>query len=933
MRSAVSMPSGIAPAASKKAMRACPAPPALRCPATPPPRRSLPSQLRAVSTERDYSPREEGGWSREGQGGRGRGGGRGGRSFNNERSSGRGAGGGGGDRGGGGRGGGGGRFRGGGGRGGRGGGRGGGNFNNSFRDAPSSSSSSFSQLEPLLPPPRAWRLFNVSVGVADDPGKDDCETVCEALAAAAAAKLGCGKKVVKKSEQMLQLYNQRERERRPGAPLVARVEEERGAADAVPGGGDANGPLPLLPASAVKIVRKSFDARKLVDIGAGFVYVVDVDAAEAERAGARPRQRELSGKLERVEEGEEEEKGGGSSPLSPSSALGVAAATAEIVARIAAEAVAGDLLAPAPPPPVSSPSSAGADPIVVVGGGPAGLFAALALATSVARGGKGSLPRVVLLERGDPVETRGRSIGALFARSRLDPESNLCFGEGGAGTWSDGKLTTRIGRNDGAVRAVLSTLVAAGAPSSILVSGKPHLGTDRLVKVLRTLRGALIAAGVEVRFGAAVEGLVVDDGSSATSSSSSSSSSSSKSLAVKGVRLRDGSTIKASAVVMAPGHSARDTYRFLIQDAGVAAEAKPFALGFRVEHPQAFVDAAQYGELASQVLKGKGKVPVADYRLAAEVDTREEDRELSSKMTKVGEHGIEAAEPRAAAAAVAARSASASSSPSSSFSPSDASSSSRGVYSFCMCPGGQVVPTSTDPDELCVNGMSFSARGSRWANAALVVAVGPRDWGDLASEHGALAGVEMQRRAERVAARLGGGGGKGGSGLVCPVMRVDDYLEGSARRSGRRVVSPPLATSPAAPRPLLRSPALRPDSELPSSSYRLGVSSADLRDPDLYSTSVHAALSEALLRFDRQVAGFASGRAAAAALLHGVETRTSAPVRLTRDPQTCESVSVAGLFPAGEGAGYAGGIVSAAVDGLKVGEAVVAAVLSGAVTG
>ena len=244
------------------------------------------------------------------------------------------------------------------------------------------------------------------------------------------------------------------------------------------------------------------------------------------------------------------------------------------------------------------------------------------------------------------------------------------------------------------------------------------------------------------------------------------------------------------------------------------------------------------------------------------------------------------------------------------------------------------MPTSTDPRELCVNGMSFSARGSRWANAALVVAVGPRDWSDLVSssstgQHEALAGVEMQRRAERVAARLGGGG------LRAPVMRVDDYLEGSSRgrRSGRKVASPSSSSALTPPAPLLRSPALRPASELPSSSYRLGVSSADLRDPDLFSPAVHAALSQALLRFDRQVTGFASGAAAASALLHGVETRTSAPVRLVRDPETCESVSVAGLFPAGEGAGYAGGIVSAAVDGLKVGEAVVAAVLRGAVAG
>ena len=585
----------------------------------------------------------------------------------------------------------------------------------------------------VLPPPRAWRLFNVSVPVDADAGKDDGVTVCDGLADAASARLG-----------------------------------------------NAGQALRLDPAS-ITVVRKSFDARKGPH-PPRFSYVVDVDGA-AVTAGGVTKVREVAGRTERA-------------PDDP------------------------------PPGPLlpRAGAAAGAPPArtaIVVGGGPCGLFAALALA------GAGVKP--ILLERGRAVEHRGRDIGALYVRSLLDPESNISYGEGGAGTWSDGKLTTRIGRNAGDVRAVLATLAAAGAPQSTLTSGKPHLGTDRLVRILANLRQSLLDAGGEVRFSARVVALTTSGGGTAT-----------------GVTLADGTTLTAPAIVMAPGHSARDTYAALA-DAGAALEAKPCAVGFRHEAPQSLIDVARYGELAEAVGRGKGPVPVADYQLATQVVVR----------AQAGEKGSAA----------------------------------RDVYSFCMCPGGQVVPTSTSTDELCVNGMSFSARGSPWANAALVVGVGPADWAHLTPAHGPLAGVEFQREIERAAAAAGGGA------LKCPVQRVDDFLEGA---------STPRAVA-----------------DLPRSSYRLGVTSADLTT--LYPPSITAALKGAIARFDRDLPGFASS----ASLLHGVETRTSAPVRIVRNESTGQCVNMGGLFPAGEGAGYAGGIVSAAVDGARAAAKVVAALRAG----
>jgi len=329
-----------------------------------------------------------------------------------------------------------------------------------------------------------------------------------------------------------------------------------------------------------------------------------------------------------------------------------------------------------------SPMASSSLPIIIVGAGPAGLFAALSLVDA------GLQP--IIVERGKPVEQRGLSIGALFNRKMLDPESNLCYGEGGAGTWSDGKLTTRIGKNSEEVRSVLQRLVAFGAPERILVDGKPHLGTDRLVRILKSLRQHLEARGARFVFNCSVADLLVEPGGGR----------------VAGVRLANGSELLGDKVLMGAGHSARSLYAQLLSH-GVALEPKPIAVGFRVEHPQDLINRIQFGEFGTLCERGSGKVPVADYRLAVQVQ----------------DGGPGAGE--------------------------------RSCYSFCMCPGGQIVPTSVRPDELCVNGMSFSKRQSQWANSALVVSVTPEDMRPLCGDH-PLRGVEWQRIMERRAAEMGG---------------------------------------------------------------------------------------------------------------------------------------------------------------------------------
>ncbi|KAA8498760.1 Uncharacterized protein FVE85_6345 [Porphyridium purpureum] len=477
--------------------------------------------------------------------------------------------------------------------------------------------------------------------------------------------------------------------------------------------------------------------------------------------------------------------------------------------------------------------------VVVVGAGPAGLFAALALAESGAK--------VTLLERGKPVESRGRDIGRLQNRRILDENSNFAFGEGGAGTWSDGKLTTRIGKNSLIVRAVLETLVRFGAPDSILVSGKPHLGTDRLVRLLRNLRACLEELGVDVRFETRVENLIVKNG------------------VCKGVHARtmDQSTesFYADSVILATGHSAHAISYGMLSEHGVRMEQKPTAMGFRIEHPQSLVNEMSYGaELAqhafsldsqrksdrSQALDAS--IPVADYRLAA--------------------HDVLSAQA-----------------------PADLIYS---CWSFCMCPGGQIVCVSTNERELCVNGMSFSARQSKWANSGFVCTVGHAEYASMAPYAQSSSSrsnstdpghaLAFQKHIERRAAEMGGGS------FVAPAQRVLDFME-------RRTSS---------------------EDSLPSCSYRLGVRSAPLHE--LYPDPMNRAFIAALERFERTMPGYLSPDA----LLVGPESRTSSPVRVVRDSRTCEAVGqLSGLYPCGEGAGAAGGIISAAIDGIVVASSII----------
>jgi len=435
---------------------------------------------------------------------------------------------------------------------------------------------------------------------------------------------------------------------------------------------------------------------------------------------------------------------------------------------------------------------------VVVGAGPCGLMAGLLLAQM------GFRP--IIIERGKAVRERTKDTWGLWREHRLNPESNVQFGEGGAGTFSDGKLYSQIKDPGFLGRKVMAEFVKAGAPEEILHLSKPHIGTFRLVKMVENLRATITGLGGEIRFNSKVERLLVDSGQ------------------VRGIELADGERIAAEHVVLAIGHSARDTFQML-HDAGVYIEAKPFAIGFRIEHPQSLIDRARFGPHA-----GNERLGAADYKLVHHCANG------------------------------------------------------RAAYSFCMCPGGQVVAAASELGGVVTNGMSQYSRAERNANAALVVEVRPEDFpGDY--RRNPLAGIEFQRHWESAAFIAGGGN------YDAPAQCVGDFLAGRPSTALGNVIP----------------------------SYQPGVRLTNLAAcaPDY----VIAALREAIPAFDRQIKGFAM----ADAVLTGVETRTSSPIRIKRGDDF-QSINTRGLYPAGEGAGYAGGILSAGVDGIKVAEAVALAI-------
>lgn len=429
-------------------------------------------------------------------------------------------------------------------------------------------------------------------------------------------------------------------------------------------------------------------------------------------------------------------------------------------------------------------------PPVVIGAGPAGLLAALQLAEH------GYKP--LLLERGKPVAQRVQDVQRFWQTGEFNPASNVQFGEGGAGTFSDGKLTTRV--NDPMMAEILQLFVDAGAPENILYEHKPHVGTDKLRAMVQGLSRRIAELGGSVRYDAHVVDLDI------------------KNNAVQGVILDGGERLAGGAVVLACGHSARDTYAMLARR-GVGIVAKPFAIGVRIEHPQELIDRAQYGSFAGHHLLG-----AADYALVYHTQDK-----------------------------------------------------TRTAYSFCMCPGGQVVAAASEAGGVVVNGMSMFKRDSGIANSALVVNVDSRDFGD-----GALAGVEFQRRYEQLAYAAAG------SSYYAPAQDLDSFLKRSTP-SLECLVQP---------------------------SYRPGLTACSL--DKVLPAYVTDTLREGITSFGRKLAGYADG----GALLTGVETRTSAPVRIERDRQSYVSLTHDLLYPCGEGAGYAGGIMSAALDGYHVARAI-----------
>lgn len=440
---------------------------------------------------------------------------------------------------------------------------------------------------------------------------------------------------------------------------------------------------------------------------------------------------------------------------------------------------------------------------IVIGFGPCGLFAALLLAQM------GFKP--IVLERGKEVRQRTKDTWALWRKKTLTPESNVQFGEGGAGLFSDGKLYSQIKDPKFYGRKVMHEFVRAGAPEEILYVSKPHIGTFRLTGVVAAMREQIIALGGEVRFENKVTDFLITDSQ------------------IDGVELASGEQLRSRHIVLALGHSSRDTFRALHR-CGVFIEPKPFAIGFRIEHPQSLIDVARLGKYA-----GHPQLGAADYKLVHHATL--------------------------------------------------GSGKGRAVYSFCMCPGGTVVAATSEPNRVVTNGMSQYSRNERNANAGIVVGIDPAT--DFPG--GPLAGVELQEQLESRAFELGGGD------YCAPAQLVGDFIRATPSRELGDV----------------------------EPSYKPGVRLGDLA-LSLPNYAIDA-IREALPAFGRQIRGFDRDDA----ILTGIETRTSSPIRITRDAETLQSLNVRGLFPAGEGAGYAGGILSAGVDGIKIAEAVAKSIING----